>query len=61
MLFRSVRVREDATLKDATQVDMLIYRGGAAMAATIPVEEEDLGAVNNRVSDGLVYPQVESY
>lgn len=31
------------------------------LANVIPVEEEDLGAVNNRVSDGLVFPQVESY
>jgi hypothetical protein len=27
----------------------------------IPVEEEELGAVNNRVEDGLHYPQVEQF
>jgi len=41
---------------DATSLD-----ADGILSATIPVEEEDLGAVNNRVSDGLVYPQVESY
>jgi hypothetical protein len=41
---------------DATSND-----NDSILTSVIPVEEEDLGAVNNRVSDGLVYPQVESY
>jgi hypothetical protein len=41
---------------DATSLD-----ADGILSGAIPVEEEDLGAVNNRVSDGLVYPQVESY
>jgi len=31
------------------------------LSSVIPVEEEDLGAVNNRVDDGLVFPGIESY
>lgn len=41
----------DATVNDADSI----------LTSVIPVDEEDLGAVNNRVADGLHYPQVEQY
>lgn len=31
------------------------------LADVIPMEEEDLGEVNNKVSSGLFYPQISSY
>jgi hypothetical protein len=51
----SVRKEElysgDATINDANSI----------LSSVIPVEEEDLGAVNNKVAEGLHYPQVEQY
>jgi len=44
-----------------------LYSGNASsdsdniLSQVIPVAEEDMGAVNNRVDQGLVYPQVEHY
>jgi hypothetical protein len=31
------------------------------LADVTPVEEEDLGAVNNKVAEGLHYPAVEQF
>lgn len=41
--------------------DATSLNANSILSSVIPMEEEDLGAVNNRVSEGLVYPQVESY
>ena len=41
----------DATANDADSI----------LSSVIPVAEEDLGAENNRVEDGLVFPSVETY
>ena len=41
----------DATLHDTDGI----------LADVTPVEEEDLGAVNNKVAEGLHYPQVEQF
>ena len=41
---------------DATSIDT-----DGVLSSVIPVDEEDLGAENNRVDSGLVYPGVETY
>lgn len=41
----------DATINDSDSI----------LSAVTPVEEEDMGAVNNKVAQGLHYPQVEQY
>ena len=41
----------DATVNDADTV----------LTDVVPVEEEELGAVNNKVAEGLHYPQVEQF
>jgi len=41
----------DATLNDTDGI----------LSSVVPVEEEDLGAVNNKVAEGLHYPQVEQF
>jgi len=41
----------DATVNDADTI----------LADVVPVEEEELGAVNNKVAEGLHYPQVEQF
>jgi len=41
----------DATINDTDSV----------LSSVSPMDEEDLGAVNNKVAEGLHYPQVESF
>jgi hypothetical protein len=41
--------------------DATLHNADSILSAVTPMEEEDLGAVNNRVDQGLHYPAVEQY